>query len=59
MKYDYKCNTCANTYEIERRMIDPEEFPICVTCRIPMVRDYTAPTVVFNGPGFYVTDNKR
>lgn len=59
MKYDYKCTTCSNVYEIERGMTEPEEFPICVTCRTNMVRDYTAPTIVFNAPGFYVTDNKR
>ena len=59
MTYDYKCTTCANTYELERGMTDPEEFPICVDCRVPMVRDYSAPAVVFTGSGFYSTDNRR
>jgi predicted nucleic acid-binding Zn ribbon protein len=44
---------------MERKMSDPEEFPQCNLCHQPMTRVWSSPTVVFNAPGFYSTDNKR
>ena len=56
-KYDYKCNTCSSTVEFERAIGDNIE-PTC--CSTTMVRLWgSAPTVVFNGSGFYSTDNRK
>ena len=59
MTYDYECVKCKNTYTIERSMYDTEVMPICVGCRESMTRVWSSPSVVFNAPGFYSTDNKR
>ena len=59
MTYDYECNTCKSSYTVERGIRDAEVLPVCTTCHNSMTRVWTAPTVVFNAPGFYSTDNKR
>ena len=51
-KYDYKCNECGGTQEIERSFGDSTE-PIC--CQITMTRVWSAPAIKFNGSGFYST----
>jgi len=59
MTYDYECTKCGDRYTMERKMTDPEEFPQCNLCHKPMNRVWSAPTVVFNGSGFYSTDYKK
>ena len=59
MTYDYECNKCGSSYTVERGIRDAEVLPVCVTCHESMTRVWSAPTVVFNAPGFYSTDNKR
>lgn len=59
MTYDYECTKCKNTYTITRKITEPEVFPVCVGCHESMTRVWSAPTVVFNAPGFYSTDNKK
>jgi putative FmdB family regulatory protein len=56
-KYDYKCNVCSVTIEFERGMGEDRE-PTC--CSNTMTRAWTtAPNVMFNGSGFYSTDNRK
>jgi putative FmdB family regulatory protein len=50
--YDYKCNECGGTQEVERSFGDNTE-PIC--CQTVMARVWSAPAVKFNGTGFYST----
>lgn len=57
--YSYKCPGCGDVREIERKMSDPEETFICTQCDNEFVRQWSAPTVVFNGSGFYSTDNRK
>ena len=59
MTYDYECTKCGDTRTVERSINDPEETYICATCNCDLRRKWSAPTVVFNAPGFYSTDNKR
>lgn len=59
MTYDYECTKCKSTYTVERSMKEDEVLPICVTCHQSMARVWSSPTVVFNAPGFYSTDNKK
>jgi len=56
-KYDYRCNVCSSVVEFERSMGDDTE-PIC--CFQFMNRQWGfAPTVIFNGSGFYSTDKRN
>lgn len=50
--YDYKCEVCSGTREIERSFGDSTE-PIC--CQTTMTRVWSAPAVKFIGGGFYST----
>lgn len=51
-KYDYKCNECGGTQEVDRSFGDNTE-PIC--CQTTMTRIWSAPAIKFNGTGFYST----
>ena len=56
-KYDYKCNTCGSVVEFERGIGEDRE-PSC--CFETMIRVWnSAPSIVFNGSGFYSTDNRK
>lgn len=54
--YDFKCNKCGVITEYRREFGEDRE-PIC--CGISMQRQWSAPSVIFNGPGFYSTDNRK
>jgi putative FmdB family regulatory protein len=54
--YDYKCEKCGIVTEYRREFGEDRE-PIC--CGISMQRQWSAPSVIFNGPGFYSTDNRK
>jgi putative FmdB family regulatory protein len=51
-RYDYKCDQCGGTQEIERSFGDNTE-PIC--CQTTMIRVWSATPVHFKGDGFYST----
>jgi len=53
MTYDYKCNDCGNTWEVERSIKDtnPEVCPVCHNIDTEVVH-LTAPPTIFNGPGW-------
>jgi putative FmdB family regulatory protein len=55
-KYDYKCNTCSSQIEFERGFGEDRE-PSC--CGDTMTRVWGSIGVIFNGSGFYSTDNKK
>jgi len=54
--YDYKCNKCSMNIEFKREFGEDRE-PSC--CGDIMSRQWTSPGVIFNGSGFYSTDNKK
>lgn len=53
--YDYKCVQCSSSVEYKRDFGDSTE-PIC--CNETMQRQWHSPGVIFNGNGFYSTDNR-
>ena len=55
-KYDYKCNKCSTQIEFERGFGEDRE-PSC--CEQTMTRLWGSVGVIFNGSGFYSTDNKK
>lgn len=54
--YDYQCKVCSSTIEFQREFGEDRE-PNC--CQQTMTRIWTSPGVLFNGPGFYSTDNRK
>jgi putative FmdB family regulatory protein len=59
MIYEYECPGCGDVRQVERKMSDLEETIICTQCHNEFRRKWSAPSIVFNGSGFYSTDNKR
>ncbi len=54
--YEYKCSVCLLNLEIEKSIFD-DKTPIC--CQKNMEKIWTVPTTIFNGSGFYSTDNRK
>lgn len=54
--YDYKCSKCSMNIEFNRGFGEDRE-PTC--CGEIMQRQWTSPGIIFNGSGFYSTDNKK
>ena len=55
-RYDYKCAVCSSQVEFERGFGEDRE-PVC--CSQSMQRVWTATATIFNGSGFYSTDNRK
>ena len=55
-RYDYRCSVCSAQIEFEKS-IGNEQLPIC--CNESMQRVWSSPGVIFNGSGFYSTDNRK
>jgi len=56
--YEYQCKKCAARFDVRRRFND-EAPAYCPKCGGGASRLFTPVPVIFNGSGFYVTDNKR
>jgi putative FmdB family regulatory protein len=50
-RYDYKCEECQTTIEIERSMHE-ESQPMCAGCNATMSRVWQATPAVFRGGGW-------
>jgi putative FmdB family regulatory protein len=59
MIYEYECPVDKTVISIERKMADPEVVPACSSCQGTLTRVWSTPSIVFNGPGFYSTDNPK
>lgn len=57
--YEYKCPACDIMYTEIRGMMEDQKKTECDKCMSLLVRVYNAPTVTFNGSGFYATDKKK
>ena len=55
--YEYECLTCGLHFERRQHFNDPP-LQQCPECRGKVRRVFSPPAIVFNGPGFYVTDNR-
>jgi putative FmdB family regulatory protein len=58
-KYEYDCMPCAQRYIKERSMHEDDPGYTCDTCNYQLVRVYSSVGAVFNGSGFYSTDNRK
>ena len=55
-RYDYKCSVCSSQIEFEKSIGD-DKYPVC--CNESMQRLWSATAVIFNGSGFYSSDNRK
>lgn len=56
--YEYECLTCGAHFERRQHFTDPP-VRLCPHGHDQVRRVFSPPTIVFRGPGFYVTDNGR
>ncbi len=57
--YDYKCPKCGQIMNVWMPRFESNmEKTWCRACLIPMERQISAPSVHFQGSGFYETDYK-
>lgn len=55
--YDYQCTECSKIVEFVRKF-DEDIEPVC--CNQTMIRQWgNSFGVIFNGSGFYSTDNRK
>lgn len=57
--YEYKCESCNKDYTKVRGIKENDPGYDCETCNLPLVRVYSNVGAVFNGSGFYSTDNRK
>lgn len=57
--YEYMCESCKKDYTKVRGIREDDPGYECETCTIPLVRVYSSVGAVFNGSGFYSTDNRK
>jgi len=58
--YEYKCtNTCEGLVIKVRSIKDADPGYECETCTLPLERVYSVVETIFNGSGFYKTDNRK
>jgi putative FmdB family regulatory protein len=55
--HEYECLTCGIHFERRRHFNDPP-LQRCPHGHRKVRRVFSPPVIVFNGPGFYVTDNR-
>jgi putative FmdB family regulatory protein len=55
--YEYECLTCGMHFERHQHFND-SPLQQCPECHGKVRRVFSPPAIVFNGPGFYVTDNR-
>jgi len=58
-RYEYDCMPCAQRYIKERSINDSDPGYQCEICNTALVRVYSNVGAVFNGSGFYSTDNRK
>ena len=57
--YEYDCMSCAVRYLKTRSISEEDPGYQCETCNQTLVRVYSNIGAVFNGSGFYSTDNRK
>jgi putative FmdB family regulatory protein len=58
-QYEYICNLCSAKTTKERSIKDADPGYNCESCNKSLVRVYLSVGAVFNGTGFYSTDNRK
>ena len=56
--YEYQCTDCATKFELRRRF-DDRRAVACPKCHGEAHRIFSPAALIFKGPGFYTTDNRK
>ena len=56
--YEYECRNCGHRFERIQKFSDAPASE-CPECHNPVHRLMSPPAILFNAPGFYVTDSKN
>lgn len=56
--YQYSCPKCNAIFEVKRSFNDDSKTP-CPKCNTEARRLFLPVPIIFKGPGFYVTDNRK
>lgn len=54
--YDYKCK---KGHCFEKWLNKPTTKVICPKCKTIALKQWSVPNIVFKGPGFYITENRK
>ena len=57
--YEYDCMPCGTRVTKERSINSDDPGYQCETCNKQLVRVYSNVSAIFNGTGFYSTDNRK
>ena len=57
--YEYNCTQCNDNFLKERSISENDPGYKCETCNLDLTRVYSIIGAVFNGSGFYSTDNRK
>jgi putative FmdB family regulatory protein len=57
--YEYICESCNKDYTKVRSIKDVDPGYECDFCTLPLARVYSNVGAVFNGSGFYSTENRK
>jgi len=57
--YEYDCMPCAKRFIKERSISDEDPGYACDDCNKKLIRVYSQIGAIFNGSGFYSTDNRK
>ena len=57
--YEYQCKKCTIIVNKERSIKDTDPGYKCESCNTDLTRVYSNVGAVFNGSGFYSTDNRK
>jgi len=57
--YEYMCESCNKEYTKIRGITEEDPGYSCDICNSNIKRIYSVPGAVFNGDGFYSTDNRK
>jgi putative FmdB family regulatory protein len=56
--YEYECRFCGTHFERVQSFTDPSTAE-CPNGHRDVHRVLSAPAIIFNGPGFYITDSRK
>ena len=56
--YEYECSKCSLRFELKRQFTE-DGSGFCPGCGSEARRVFSPVPVIFKGPGFYVTDNRK
>jgi len=56
--YEYECKNCSERFEVRKRFSE-EIACFCPSCGSEARQVFFSVPIIFKGPGFYVTDNRK